>query len=72
MEAPQTEYIYQNYINAPVVVIDAGFDCNKPYSCLQRGPWFDLHDPILEYVRNIDGLCGVGYIAHPVIIGGDV
>ena len=71
MEAPQTEYIYQNYINEPVVVIAAGFDWNQPYSCLQWGTEFGLTYPILDDISNIYGLFGVGYIPHHVIIGGD-
>ena len=71
MEAPQTEYIYQNYINESVVVIAAGFDWNQPYSCLQWGTEFGLTYPILDDISNIYGLFGVGYIPHHVIIGGD-
>ena len=71
MEAPQTEYIHQNFINEPVVVIAAGFDWNQPYSCLQWGTEFGLTYPILDDISNIYGLFGVGYIPHHVIIGGD-
>jgi len=71
VEAPQTEYIHQNFINEPVVVIAAGFDWNQPYSCLQWGTEFGLTYPILDDISNIYGLFGVGYIPHHVIIGGD-
>ena len=71
MEAPQTEYIYQNHINEPVVVIAAGFDWNQPYSCLQWGTEFGLTYPILDDITDIYSLFGVGYIPHHVIIGGD-
>ena len=71
MEAPQTEYIWQNYINEPVVVIAAGFDWNQPYSCLQWGTEFGLTYPILDDISNIYGLFGEGYIPHNVVIGGD-
>ena len=71
MEAPQTEYIYQNFINEPVAVIAAGFDWNQPYSCLQWGTEFGLTYPILDDITDIYSLFGVGYIPHHVIIGGD-
>jgi len=70
-EAPQTEYIYQNFINEEVVVIAAGQDWNQPYSCLQWGTEFGLTYPILDDITNIYGLFGVGYIPHHIVIGGD-
>ena len=71
MEAPQTEYIYQNYINEPVVVVAIGTDWNQPYSCLQWGTEFGLTYPIIDDLTNIYGLFGTGYIPHNIIIGGD-
>ena len=71
MEAPQTEYIWQNYIEEPVVVIAVGQDWNQPYSCLQWGTEFGLTYPILDDVTNIYGLFGLGYVTHNVVIGGD-
>jgi hypothetical protein len=71
VEAPQTEYIHQNFINEPVVVIAAGFDWNQPYSCLQWGTEFGLTYPILDDITDIYSLFGVGYIPHHIVIGGD-
>ena len=71
MEAPQTEYIHQNFINEPVVVIAAGFDWNQPYSCLQWGTEFGLTYPILDDITDIYSLFGVGYIPHHIVLGGD-
>jgi len=71
VEAPQTEYIYQNYINEPVVVVAIGTDWNQPYSCLQWGTEFGLTYPIIDDITNIYGLFGTGYIPHNVVIGGD-
>ena len=68
---PQTEYIWQNYIEEPVVVIAVGQDWNQPYSCLQWGTEFGLTYPILDDVTNIYGLFGTGYVPHNVVIGGD-
>jgi len=70
-EAPLTEYIYQNYIDQPVVVIAAGSDWNQPYSCESWATTFGLTYPILDDVTNIYGLFGTGYIPHNIVISGD-
>lgn len=73
-EAPIIEYIYQNYIDNPnVVIVTAGMDWNQPYSCESWATTFGLTIPILDDDTggNIYSLFGVGYVPHNVVIGGD-
>ena len=70
-EAPVSEYIYQNYIDQPVVVLGIGHDWNQPYSCESWATTFGLTYPVIDDVTNIYGLFGTGYIPHNIVIGGD-
>ena len=70
-EAPLSEYIYQNYIDQPLVVLGIGHDWNQPYSCESWATSFGITYPLLDDVTNIYGLFGTGYIPHNIVISGD-
>ena len=70
-EAPVSEYIYQNYINEPVVVLGIGHDWNQPYSCESWATTFGLTYPVIDDATNIYGLFGTGYIPHNIVIDGE-
>ena len=72
-EAPQTEAVWQQYIDQPVEIIAHGFDWST-YSCEGWADAFGISYPILDGGSTggeIWNAFGNGYIPHNVVIDGD-